>query len=107
MTSTAGDAALSVTDSDAVNPGKLVNVLPSGTFALASPFGVRAVGLGDNPLPAYGSLTGGSLALRSWSAPVTNDPLTIGFRQSIGATDPLRAGTYSKTLTFSLSTTTP
>ena len=33
--------------------------------------------------------------------------MTIGLRQSIGANDPLRTGTYSKTLTFTLSTTTP
>ena len=33
--------------------------------------------------------------------------LTLGFRQSIGATDVLRSGSYSKALTFTLSTTTP
>ena len=38
---------------------------------------------------------------------MTNAALTLGFRQSIGAAEALRAGTYSKTLTFSLSTTTP
>ena len=32
---------------------------------------------------------------------------TIAFKQHIGATDALRTGTYSKTLTFTLSTTTP
>ena len=32
-------------------------------------------------------------------------PLT--FKQAIGANDALRTGTYSKTLTFTLSTTTP
>ena len=36
-----------------------------------------------------------------------NDAVTIGFKQSIGATDALRTGTYSKTLTFTLSTTNP
>ena len=29
------------------------------------------------------------------------------FKQSIAANEPLRTGTYSKTLTFTLSTTTP
>ena len=29
------------------------------------------------------------------------------FEQAIGASDPLRTGSYSKTLTFTLSTTTP
>ena len=33
--------------------------------------------------------------------------MTVEFRQSIGANDPLRTGTYSKTLTFTLSTTQP
>ena len=43
----------------------------------------------------------------AWTAPVSNDPVTITFRQHIGATDALRTGAYSKTLTFTLSTTTP
>ena len=38
---------------------------------------------------------------------MSNDQVTIAFRQHIGATDALRTGTYSKTLTFTLSTTTP
>ena len=33
--------------------------------------------------------------------------MTIDFLQSIGANEPLRTGNYSKTLTFTLSTTTP
>ena len=33
--------------------------------------------------------------------------MTIVFRQTIGANEALRTGTYSKTLTFTLSTTTP
>ena len=32
---------------------------------------------------------------------------TIAFKQAIGATDALRTGSYSKTLTFTLSTTNP
>jgi hypothetical protein len=35
------------------------------------------------------------------------DPVTIAFKQRIGADDALRTGTYSRTLTFTLSTTTP
>jgi hypothetical protein len=38
---------------------------------------------------------------------VSNDPVTIGFKQHISATEPLRTGAYSRTLTFTLSTTTP
>ena len=33
--------------------------------------------------------------------------MQIAFSQSIGANEPLRTGTYSKTLTFTLSTTSP
>ncbi len=33
--------------------------------------------------------------------------MTITLRQHIGANQPLRTGSYSKTLTFTLSTTTP
>jgi hypothetical protein len=38
---------------------------------------------------------------------VSNDAVSIGLRQHIGAGQALRTGTYSKTLTFTLSTTTP
>ena len=47
------------------------------------------------------------ITLKTWSAPVSNDSVTVAFRQAIGAGDALRSGTYSKTLTFTLSTTEP
>ena len=77
--STAGDATLTYSD-----PGYLAN----GAFSLPQPLRVE-------------------LSKSSWTAPVSNDPVTITFKQSIGASDALRTGTYSKTLTFTLSTTTP
>ena len=77
--STAGDATLTHSD-----PGHLTN----GAFSLAQPLQV-------------------SLSKSTWSAPVSNDQVTVGFKQSIGANEPLRTGSYSKTLTFTLSTTTP
>ena len=46
-------------------------------------------------------------APRAWSAPVSNDSFALGFTQEIGANDALRTGTYSTTLTFTLSTMTP
>ena len=45
--------------------------------------------------------------LKSYSAPVTNDQPTLDFQQRIASTDALRTGTYSKTLTYTLSTTNP
>jgi amidase len=78
--STAGDAALSV----APAPAYLAN----GTFTLPSPLEV-------------------AFSKAAWTAPISNDPVTIAFKQHIGASDALRTGAYSKTLTFTLSTTTP
>ena len=89
VTSTAGDAALTVSDPSSTAPGHLVN----GAFSLPQP--LKAAG---STLPA---------TIRTWTTPVTSDPVPLAFSQSIGATDALRTGTYSKTLTFTLSTTMP
>ncbi len=105
VTSTAGDAALSVADNGTTAPGHLVN----GAFALPSPLNARAINA-TNPTQAFAPLaeaTGTPTALLSYSGPVNSDVVTLGFRQAIGAGDVLRAGTYSKQLTFTLSTTTP
>ena len=45
--------------------------------------------------------------LLTYGGPVSHDPVTVSFKQTIGANDALRTGAYSKTLTFTLSTTTP
>jgi hypothetical protein len=105
VTSTAGDAALTVTDPSGTATGYLVN----GSDALDSPLGLRSP-TAANPNPAWANLPGAAgtpLALRTWSGPVTNEPVQLGLRQQIGANEALRAGTYSKSLTFTLSTTTP
>jgi hypothetical protein len=77
--STAGDAALSVSD-----PGHLAN----GAFSLPEALRVE-------------------IAPASWSGPVSNANAAITFRQHIGANDALRTGSYTRTLTFTLSTTSP
>jgi GH35 family endo-1,4-beta-xylanase len=91
-----GVAALSVVDPSANAPGHLVN----GTFSLAQP--LQAAVSGD-----FAAVSGTPLTLHTYDGPVSNDVLTVRFKQSIGATEPLRTGTYAKTLTFTLSTTTP
>ena len=93
VTSSAGDATLTVADLGTASPGRLVN----GSFALAQPLQV-AVGDAFAPLPA---------AVRTWAGPTSSEAVTVGFKQSIGASEPLRTGAYSKTLTFTLSTTNP
>jgi hypothetical protein len=106
VVSTAADATLSVTDATTTAPGHLVN----GTFVLPQPLQVRAANAA-NPNPAFQSLSetsGTPVNLLTYSNPTAGaDQVTLGFRQAIGATDVLRAGTYSKTLTFTVSTTTP
>ena len=79
VTSSAGDAALSVSE-----PGHLTN----GAFSLAEPLRVE-------------------LAKSAWTAPTSNEKVGIAFKQLVKANDPLRTGSYSRTLTFTLSTTTP
>src|SRR4051794_10652174 len=84
VTSTAGDAALGI-----AGPDHLAN----GAFTLP-----QALSVDGKSLPA---------TLRTYAGPVSNDPVTIAFKQSIGDTDALRTGTYATTLTLTLSTTQP
>ena len=101
VTSTAGDALLSVADPSSVGTGHLVN----GSFVLPEPLQVRARNAA-NTGTAFNNV-GSSLNLLTWSAPVSNDAVTIEYSQLVKSTDPLRTGAYSKTLTYTLSTTTP
>ena len=82
--STAGDATLSVADTGSIAPGHLVN----GAFSLPQPL----QGLG---------------VVKTWTAPTTNEQVPVTFKQPVAATDALRTGSYTKTLTFTLSTTMP
>jgi aminopeptidase N len=100
--STAGDATLSVVDPSTNAPGRLVN----GTFALQQPLQVKATDAAT-PASPFAALSGTPLTLLTWNGPVSNDAVTFDFQQSIGANEPLRTGAYSKTLTFTLSTTSP
>ena len=94
VTSTAGEATLSVSDSSTVASGHLVN----GTLALPQALQVKANG------GAYAPVGG---TLLTYGGPISGDEVAIGVKQSIGAKDALRTGTYTKTLTFTLSTSTP
>ena len=102
VSSTAGDAALSVVDHGAAAPGRLIN----GAYSLAQPLQVKASsagGLGSD----YGAVSNSPRTVLEYAGPISNDTVTLGFKQSIGADEPLRTGAYGKTLTYTLSTTTP
>jgi hypothetical protein len=97
--SSAGDAQLSVSDPSSTATGRLVN----GAFSLAQPVRARVA-------PTALADVGGSAAptpLKSWTAPTSNEAVTVDFSQSIAANEALRTGSYSKTLTFTLSTSQP
>jgi hypothetical protein len=123
VTSSAGDATLSVVDPDAAHPGHLTNsascadgetppVAGPGAcgskeaFFLPQALQAKATQTGTTGT-AYNTVSGSPLNLLSWSAPVSSDAVTLWFSQHIGAGDALRTGSYAKTLTFTLSTTNP
>ena len=102
--STAGDATLSVADPSSVATGHLVN----GSFALPQALRAKASsasGAGGAFAPVGGSAS--PTALLTYASPVSNDSVAMTFQQAIDSSDALRTGSYSKTLTFTLSTTTP
>jgi hypothetical protein len=92
VTSTAGDAALTVVDPSPTSPGHLVN----GAFGLVQPLQVGGAALSGSPA-----------TVKTWAAPVSNDAVALSFQQAIGANEALRTGGYAKTLIYTLSTTTP
>ena len=105
VTSTAGDALLSVADPSPQHTGHLVN----GTFCLPQPLQARARNAAN---------TGHGVQQRRLDR-LAVEPVDVqradlqrrgdaaSFSQRINANDALRTGTYSKTLTFTLSTTQP
>jgi hypothetical protein len=92
---------LSAGDPSPTATGHLVN----GAFSLPQPLRVKARTATDpgGALVAVGAAT----PLLTWPAPVSNEAVTVDFAQRIDAADALRTGTYGKTLTFTLSTTSP
>ena len=104
VVSTAGDAALSVADPSATATGHLVN----GSFSLPAALQAKAASAAGTG-GAFANVGGSSAptSLLTYSSPTSNDAVTVSFLQQIGANDALRTGAYSKTLTFTLSTTTP
>ena len=95
-TSSAASATLSVADPSSTATGHLTN----GTFVMPQPLQARAGNGSFGPV-------GGGLDLLTYSGPVANNAATVEFKQPVLSTDALRTGHYGKTLTFTLSTTTP
>jgi hypothetical protein len=101
--SSAGDAALSIADPSTAAPGHLVN----GAFSLPAALKASAANTSGGVAGPASAVSGSLLTLLTYSGPVSNDAVTLNLAQDIAAGDALRTGSYSKTLTFTLSTTTP
>jgi hypothetical protein len=104
VVSTAGDAALSIADPSSTATGHLVN----GAFSLPQALQARATNAA-NQSTVFANV-GSSAAptpLLTWTGPTSNDAVSLEFKQAIAANDALRTGNYGKTVTLTLSTTSP
>ena len=82
--------------------------LTNGVFSLTQAIQARAMNAA-NQRTVFAPVTGSAnpLTLLTYAAAISADQVTIGLKQPILANEALRAGLYSKTLTFTLSTTMP
>jgi hypothetical protein len=95
------NATLSVYDTDPVNGtnGRLMNgtsIIPRDMDVMNAAGAFSAIGNPSSPD-----------TIATFAAPVASQSTTITMRQNINSSDVLVAGEYAKTLTFSLSTSTP
>ena len=112
VNSTAANAVVQISDPDASSRrGFLVNTTtgPDGTpetYALANALQVN----GPSQVPtslASGPVNVFDATLTPAGAGTYSTTRSVTFTQALGANEGLRSGTYGKTLTFSVSTTTP
>jgi hypothetical protein len=97
ITTSAPTAAFTVHDRGSTAPGHLTQ----GAYVMPQPLQVQANG------GAFAPVSATPATLLSYNGPKSLDRVTVGFKQHIEATDGLHTGAYGKTLTFSLSSTTP
>ncbi|RKQ88285.1 sugar phosphate isomerase/epimerase [Solirubrobacter pauli] len=105
VTSTVPSTTLSVVDRGTASAGHLVN----GTAALQAPLKIRANNAGSttNAFTALPETSGTALPLLTYADPVLRSRADLGFQQTISQNETLLRGSYAKTLTFTLSSTTP
>jgi hypothetical protein len=104
VTSTDSTTTLTIADTNtnAATAGHLINpagpgyALPTAIQADASSTSHLATGSAFAPLSAT------PMQILSYSGPVTNDTVTVGFSQAIGAADILHNGTYGATVVLQL-----
>ena len=107
----AGDALLTLGSppSSAPSAGRARNYTASTPRPVTSTVGEATLTwqVARCPTARSRSLSRSRSRARRLHRPVTSDTFALAFQQQIAATEPLRTGTYSRTLTFTLSTSTP
>ena len=81
-------------------------VIARSDSGIRSPKDLEGRKVGVTGLPSDNAILDSEVA-GDGGDPSRVDPVTIGFKQRVKASDALRTGADSRTLTFTLSTTTP
>ncbi len=109
-TSTAAESKLVAEDASATDTGHLVQAYTHGafkeTYELPEPLESKATSTQGGVGGALTSLVAPTTLL-TYAKPFSEDEMTVTFNQKIGLHDHLHTGTYAKTITLTLSTTTP
>ncbi|HTA98266.1 MAG TPA: choice-of-anchor Q domain-containing protein [Solirubrobacteraceae bacterium] len=109
-TSTAAESKLVAEDASATDTGHLVQVYTHGafkeTYELPEPLESKATSTQGGIGGVLTSLVAPTTLL-TYAKPFSEDETTVTFNQKIGLHDHLHTGTYAKTVTLTLSTTTP
>jgi hypothetical protein len=106
ITATAADNGTVAIQPPLTVPGTATVTVTSEDGSASQTYTLALVPSSTSTTGTVGGTVPATLAL-SLGAPASHDTATIEFKQSIGRTEPLRTGSYSKTLTFTLSTTSP
>jgi hypothetical protein len=110
-TSTAAESKLVAEDASATDTGHLVQVYTDGafkeTYELPAALETNATSTQGGSGGALVSLAPSPATLLTYAKPFSEDAVTVTFNQKIGLHDHLHTGTYAKTITLTLSTTTP
>ncbi len=109
-TSTAAESKLVAEDASATDIGHLVQGYTDGafkeTYELPEPLESKAISTQGGTGGVFTSLVAPATLL-TYTKPFSEDEMTVTFNQKIGLHDHLHTGTYAKTITLTLSTTTP
>ncbi len=110
-TSTAAESKLVAEDPSATDKGHLVQVYEKGkvkeTYFLPDALETSAANTSQGGIGGALASLEAPVTLLTYAKPFAEDEVSVTFNQKIGLHDHLHTGTYSKTITLTLSTTEP